>query len=137
MNRLFWRHAETGFALDDLERTLTARGLQQAQHTAQWLLEQGVDFPVYASEACRAQQTALCYRPPRIIPGLNPGSGLAAVWNAIDSIQDENAIIVGHMPWIGAAVARWLEVPAPFFGYSELYWLSKENGEWQLKARYS
>lgn len=136
MNRLFWRHAEAGFALNDLARPLTEHGLLQAQHTAQWLAGQHADFPVYASEALRGQQTAACYRTPHILPGLNPGSGLDAVWAAIDSIADENAVIVGHMPWIGAAVARWLDVPAPFFGYSELYWLSNDSGEWQLKNRY-
>lgn len=136
MNRLFWRHAETGFAMSDLERPLTDRGLMQAQDTAQWLLGQGVDFPVYASEARRARQTAACYRAPQILPGLNPDSGLAAVWAAIDSIAADNAIIVGHMPWIGAAIARWLDAPAPSVGHSELFWLSDENGGWQLKARY-
>ncbi|MDO5091125.1 MAG: histidine phosphatase family protein [Cardiobacteriaceae bacterium] len=136
MNRLFWRHAETGFALSDLERPLTARGQQQAQATAQWLLDQGIDYPIYASEALRGQQTAACYASPHILAGLNPDRGLAPVWQALDAICDTNAIIVGHMPWIGAAIARHLDIPAPFVGHSELYWLRHDGHAWQLHTRH-
>lgn len=136
MNRIFWRHGEAGFALHDLDRPLTARGLMQAQETARWLLDQGVDFPAFASEARRGQQTAACYRSPEIVAGLNPDRGFAPVWAALETLDAENAVIVGHMPWIGAAIARYLDIPAPMLACSELFWLSDDSGAWQLKAHF-
>ena len=37
---------------------------------------------------------------------------------------------------IAAAIARYLDGTPAFIGYSELYWLSDENGTWQLKGHY-
>lgn len=135
MNRIFWRHAEAGFAHNDLARPLTARGEQQAARSAQWLHGQNIAYPAYCSQALRGQQTAACYRPPHILAGLNPDCGLQPVWQALDTLPD-NAVIIGHMPWIGAAIARYLDGTPAFIGYSELYWLSDENGTWQLKGHY-
>lgn len=137
MNRLFWRHAEAGFAHEDLARPLTARGVQQAERTAAWLRAQGVDFPVFASQALRGQQTAACYGKPQILAGLNPDNGFAPVWQALDALAAEDAVIVGHMPWIAAAIARVLGDVPPMVGYSELFWLSDAQGQWKLQAHFA
>ena len=57
MQRIFWRHAQAAWAANDLERPLTEVGRLQAQAAADWLKDQGIDFPLYTSEARRAQET--------------------------------------------------------------------------------
>lgn len=136
MNHLFWRHAEAGYGAHDLARPLTPRGQAQAARTAQWLQAQGVAFPVFCSEALRGQQTAACYQTPDIVAGLNPDQGLKPVWEALDTLPD-NAVIVGHMPWIAAAIARFIDQMPAFVGYSELFWLCNDDGTWHLKAHFA
>lgn len=135
MNHIFWRHAEAGFAARDLDRPLTARGAQQAARSAEWLDRQSIRYPAYCSQALRGQQTAACYRAPQILAGLNPDEGLAPVWAALDTLPDD-AVIVGHMPWIAAAIARLLDGAPAFVGYSEVFWLSNDDGAWRLKAHF-
>lgn len=136
MNRVFWRHAEAGFAYEDLARPLTARGMRQAERTADWLRAQGVNFPVFCSQALRGQQTASCYGEAEIIAGLNPDNGFMPVWQALDALTVRDAVIVGHMPWIGAAIARYMDGQSPMVGYSELFWLSDDDGEWRLRGHF-
>lgn len=119
MNYLFWRHAEAGFATHDLARPLTPRGILQAERTAAWLRNQHIDFPVFCSQALRGQQTAQCYQNAHILPGLNPDQGLKPVWEALGSLP-ANAVIVGHMPWIAAAIARFIDEIPPFVDYLSL-----------------
>lgn len=136
---IFWRHAEAAWCREDHERCLTDRGRLEAQASADWLHARAVDFPVFCSEARRAQETAACYRTPTVLAGLNPEQSPSAVFSALEALGAADAVIVGHLPWIGAVVAALLEEEGGYHavGYSEVFWLASQEREcWQLKARY-
>lgn len=140
MQRIFWRHAQAGWAAQDLARTLTDTGLAQAQAAAQWLKMQGIDYPVYSSEALRARQTAECFSPSvRIAAGLNPDGSTAEVDAALAAIADENAVVVGHLPWIGEVVGRYLGTASGYVEAhtAEVFWLERQDGNWILKGRFT
>lgn len=134
---ILWRHAEAGFGRSDLARPLTERGQQQAADSAAWLKEQGVDFPVYCSEALRGQQTAAHYSDDVIVlPGLNPDGAMNHVHQALATLAGKNAVIVGHLPWIHRVTSELLGENIRAHDYSSLCWLQHENGIWTLKAQY-
>lgn len=134
---IFWRHAEAGFAQSDLERPLTERGWQQAKDSADWLQTQGVTFTGYSSEAVRGQQTLSCYQEQgKQLAGLNPDGSLAAVHQALATLEGENAVIVGHLPWINHIVSELLGQRVATFGYSSICWLVHDDEQWTLKQQY-
>lgn len=138
--RIFWRHAEAAWSQQDHERHLTARGRRQAQASGDWLDARAVDFPVFCSEALRGQETAACYRAaPTVLAGLNPGQPLSVVFATLAALGEDDAVIVGHLPWIGEVVATLLKEENDYLavGYSALFWLASEDGKhWRLEARY-
>lgn len=138
MQRIFWRHAQAAWAAQDLERTLTEQGLAQAQAAAAWLKAQGIDYPIYCSEARRAQQTAACYAAPQILAGLNPDGELEDVQNALADIHTEQAIIVGHLPWIGQIVGQMLGKSSGYVEVStaEIFCLEQQAGIWTLRNHF-
>lgn len=140
MQRIFWRHAQAGWATNDLERSLTDIGLQQAQTAANWLKSQHIDFPVYTSQALRTQQTGAFFaKPIQTLSGLNPDGYMADVYAALDEITVENAIIVGHLPWIGKIIGQYLEKDSGYIevNTAEIFWLIKNDGKWELKGHFS
>lgn len=140
MQRIFWRHAQAAWAANDLERPLTEVGRLQAQVAADWLKDQGIDFPLYTSEARRAQETGRYYAEPKQKQsGLNPDGNIAAVYTALAQIQDETAVIVGHLPWLGKIVGEFLEKPSGYIevNTAEIFWLEQKDGIWQLKEHFA
>lgn len=134
---IFWRHAEAGFASNDLARPLTERGWRQAEDSALWLREQGFALPVYCSQALRGQQTAIAYAAPQAqLAGLNPDGPLHAVWQALARLDGEDAIIVGHMPWISEVVATLSAAPRQAVGYSGVHVLHGAGEQWRQIASY-
>lgn len=139
MQRIFWRHAQAGWAAQDLSRSLSEAGLAQAQAAADWLRAQGIDYPVYSSEALRAQQTAACFSASvQTVAGLNPDRSAAEVDAALAAITDENAVVVGHLPWIGEVVGRYLDAASGYVEAhtAEVFWLQRQDGGWTLKGRF-
>ena len=77
MDLILWRHAEAEEGSDtlaDLDRSLTPRGVKQAQRMAQWLDRHLPDSTrVLASPARRTEQTARALeRKFRFSPALSP-----------------------------------------------------------------
>lgn len=136
---IFWRHAQAGWGMGDLDRELTALGTRQAQATADWLRREQADFPIVCSEAIRGQQTAACYAPAQVLPGLNPGTPFTTVLKTVRAIAESRVIVVGHLPWIGQIVGEYLDLEAGYVAadYSEAFWLQSADGrQWQLAARF-
>lgn len=135
--RIFWRHAEAGFANQDLHRPLTQRGVYQAQQTAQWLKQSGADYPLFGSFALRNIQTAAQFGEfSAQFEGLNPDLPIAQAKIALAAIDAQAAIIVGHMPWIGKIIGELLNTSALALDYSEALWLVETEHGWQIKARF-
>ena len=116
MDLILWRHAEAvdeDESGDDLNRSLTSRGEKDAARIAAWLdrqLPEGTR--ILCSPALRCEQTVLPlgrkYKVrEELAPDLDPALMLdAAGWP--DARQP--ALLVGHQPGLGKAVARLLSL---------------------------
>lgn len=138
MNLILWRHAE---AIDlgipvrpgskrDLERPLTEKGRQQAQATAQWL-KKNVErkLRVICSPSLRTVQTAKAYiNTPEIINDLNPLADASHILDTINWPQGEDALVIGHQPWIGRVASLLL-------AGQEQDWSVKKSALWWLSHR--
>ncbi|MBV7434319.1 histidine phosphatase family protein [Cardiobacteriaceae bacterium TAE3-ERU3] len=134
---ILWRHAEAGFARSDLERPLTDCGQQQAADSAAWIKDQGIKFPAYCSQATRAQQTVAYYdEHATVLDGLNPGCGFSCVRETLQQLEGQDAVIVGHLPWIHGITSELLGKNISAHDYSSVCWLQNDNGIWTLKAQY-
>lgn len=131
MDLILWRHAEAEDGSNDLARTLTRKGQQQAGQMAAWLRDHLPDnYRVFASEAKRSQQTAaFISKSYKVMPELNPDATPDAVFKALDWPNlDHPVILVGHQPYIGQIAAKLL------CGDSQL-WTVKKGGMWWLQHR--
>ncbi|UJF24684.1 histidine phosphatase family protein [Suttonella sp. R2A3] len=134
---ILWRHAEAGFAGDDLARPLTERGWRQAEDSALWLHEQGYELPIVCSEATRAQQTANTYASPSAtLSGLNPDGPQDDVWAALRALTGQDVIIVGHMPWISEVIAALCDGRPQAVGLSQVIVLQGADQQWQKVISY-
>ena len=117
MDLIIWRHAEAEDGPPDLERRLTAKGRKQAERVAQWLLQRlPARFAVIASPATRAQQTAEALGVPvKTDRTLAPGAAAAAIVKACGWPGYKGAaVVVGHQPDLGRALAELLGAQAGF-----------------------
>jgi phosphohistidine phosphatase len=128
MDLILWRHAEAEDGLPDLERRLTAKGRKQAERVAQWLLQRlPARFALIASPALRAQQTAEALGlPVKTDKTLAPGASPAAILKACGWPDYKTAaVIVGHQPDLGRAVAELLGARGSFsVKKGALWWIS-------------
>jgi phosphohistidine phosphatase len=128
MDLIIWRHAEAEDGAPDLERKLTAKGRKQAERVAQWLLQRlPARFAVIASPAVRAQQTAEALGVPiKTERTLAPGASPAAIIKACGWPDGKGAaVLVGHQPDLGRALAHLLGAQAEFsIKKGALWWVS-------------
>ena len=128
MDLIIWRHAEAEDGAPDLERKLTAKGRKQAERVAQWLLQRlPARFGVIASPAVRAQQTAEALGVPiKTERTLAPGASPAAIIKACAWPDGKGAaVLVGHQPDLGRALAHLLGAQAEFsIKKGALWWVS-------------
>ena len=139
MNRIFWRHAQAGFGINDLYRTLTPIGFRQAEDSGKQLKQMAKDFNVYTSQCLRAKQTAAAYgKVDMAYEELNADQIWQFALAAVQTIEDENCIIVGHMPWISLVISYYLHTDPVPMSNSEWYWLKFDEAKsaWWLYARY-
>ena len=130
MDLVVWRHAEAEDGVPDLERKLTAKGRKQAERVAQWLLQRlPARFVLLASPAVRAQQPAEALGVPiKTDRTLAPGATPQAILNACGWPDGKGAaVVVGHQPDLGRAVAELLGARG---------WFSlKKGGLWWISNR--
>lgn len=134
MDLIIWRHAEAEEAregIDDLQRTLTPRGVKEATRMARWLdavLPEGAR--ILSSPALRCDQTAHALgRRYRICPELAPGAQVQtlltlAKWPA----ARQSVVLVGHQPDLGALVSHLL-------GIQDEAVSVRKGGIWWLRHR--
>ena len=111
MDLLLWRHAEAAEGSPDPTRSLTAKGLKQAQRIAHWLDEHAPgDLRILVSPALRTQQTVRAWtRSFETTEEVGtsceaPGLLAATVWpNAGGAV-----LVVGHQPTLGRAASLLL-----------------------------
>ena len=114
-NIIIWRHAEAYPALaqsedQDLARTLTPKGKQQAKRMANWLNQRlPKDTLLICSPAMRAFQTAQALKCEiKVVEALKPSANLHDILAVLASLQDtsQNLLLVGHQPWLWQLVAH-------------------------------
>lgn len=118
MDLILWRHAEAEDerdGLDDLDRSLTARGEKQAARVAAWLdrhLPEGTR--VLTSPARRCEQTTVALgRKYKLRDGLAPDGTVDSLLEAAQWPHAKQAmLVVGHQPVIGATIAHLLGLSA-------------------------
>ena len=117
-NIIIWRHAEAhpaevSMGTDDMARSLTPKGKQQAKRMAEWLDKRlPNDLLLVTSPALRAYQTAQALKSGiRVEEALKPSASLAEVLQAIYKLSDlqpcsKNLLLVGHQPWLWQLIAH-------------------------------
>ena len=131
MDLILWRHAEAEPGTPDLDRRLTAKGVQQAERMAKWLDRHlPATTRILSSPADRAEQTARALqRKFRIVPELAPDASAAAVLAAAGwPDAREPVLIVGHQPTLG-------EVAAFLLTDEEASWSVRKGAVWWLSNR--
>ncbi len=148
-NIIIWRHAEAHPALaqgleQDLARTLTPKGKQQAKRMASWLNQRlPKDLQVITSPAMRAFQTAQALKTEAIvIEALKPSANLQHVLQQITNLEvsTENLLLVGHQPWLWQLVAHLTGFNAPEISIKKgaVWWLRLcENEAGTKDTRYN
>ncbi len=138
MNLLLWRHADAAEGHPDINRTLTARGVKQAQRMARWLDQHApANLRVLASPATRTRQTVEAWDHGYEVSdavGLDatPQSVLeAAGWPH----AGESVLVVGHQPTLGEVASILLRDEASSLSFKKgaLWWfqIRERNGEMQ------
>jgi phosphohistidine phosphatase len=110
MQLILWRHAEADTGSPDIERALTAAGIEQARRVAQWLKPRlPDDARILVSPARRTQQTAAQFKARfKTVEAIGPGASVTAVLAAAGApAEGHTTLIVGHQPTLGE-VAAWL-----------------------------
>jgi phosphohistidine phosphatase len=139
MALFFVRHGHV--RSDDPDKKLSAEGLAQVEHLAQWLLAN--DFrprEIVHSDTRRTAETARilgeAFDPPltvRSVGGIGPDD---AVSRSHAMLVDDDTMIVSHQPFIAAAtmLLAGREVP---LGPSAIVVLEEERGRWEVRATFS
>lgn len=142
MELILWRHAEAVDGFPDMERSLTAKGLKQAERMASFLRSRiPADTRILVSPAKRAQQTAQALTRHFITePAIAPGCSVHALLKAANWPDgDGSVLIVGHQPILGEAAARLLCDSQASYSVKKgaVWWLTRrsEEGDGQTNLR--
>jgi phosphohistidine phosphatase len=128
MDLILWRHAEAHDGSPDLARELTPQGREDAKRVAAWLKRHlPPRFVVIASPAARAQQTAAPLSGEiRTVAQLAPGASVQAILAAAGWPRAaETAVLVGHQPDFGRAIAYLVSG-------REVDWPLEKGGFWWI-----
>ena len=132
MDLLLWRHAHAREALpgeSDMDRSLTGKGIRQAENMAGWLnRHMPANTLVLCSPAVRTVQTAraltqvftLCQK-------IRPDSSAEALLAASQWPHAQTAVLmVSHQPFLSQAVSQLLDLPLAVtlpFRKGSLWWI--------------
>lgn len=131
MNLILWRHADAEDGIPDAERSLTAKGVKQAQRMAAWLEKRlPADVVILSSPARRARETAQALSDNfEVIEDVGTGATPQAVLEAAGWPRGARAVVVvGHQPTLGQAAALALT------GHGA-GWSVKKGAVWWLEHR--
>lgn len=140
MELILWRHAEAEVGSDDINRSLTRRGQQQAASMARWLRDRlPKNFRLLTSEAKRAIQTASALsKSYETYADFNPGHTLPEILKEINKLgENETIILVGHQPWIGNLASTLLTGGAHWWAVKKgaVWWIQKRAHNEQIQIR--
>lgn len=144
-NIIIWRHAEAHPALvqaedQDLARTLTPKGKQQAKRMANWLAARlPKDTLLISSPAMRAFQTAQALKSEvKVVEALKPSANLQQVLTVLANLETstENILLVGHQPWLWQLVAHLTSFTAQEISIKKgaVWWLRLPIDELEVNA---
>ena len=107
MELILWRHAEAVDGTPDHERALTVKGRHQAERMAHFLAGRlPKNTRILVSPALRAQQTASTLtRHVTTEPAIGTGATAARALAASGWPNADDALLVGHQPWLGELAA--------------------------------
>lgn len=131
MDLILWRHAEAEPGVLDLDRRLTAKGVQQAARMAKWLDRHlPATVRILSSPADRTQQTARALkRKFRVEPALAPGASATDILAAAGwPDARESVVVVGHQPALG-------QVAALLLTGEDSPWSVRKGAVWWLSNR--
>jgi phosphohistidine phosphatase len=136
---LLWRHADAEDGYPDAARSLTRRGLRQAQAMARWLSKRlPGDYRMIVSPAMRAQQTARALREhfetdAAVALNAHPAGVLAAAgWES----SQGTVVVVGHQPTLGRVAALLLAGTEDDWAIKKgaIWWFSRTSEGVRLRA---
>ncbi len=112
MDLILWRHAEAedGLGIDDAQRTLTRKGLRQAERMSDWLRPRlEGEWRVLVSPAVRTLQTLEALgREGEVTPEVGTGADARRVLRATGWPDAPRILVVGHQPTLGQVAAQLL-----------------------------
>jgi phosphohistidine phosphatase len=134
MELILWRHADAEDGLNDIERRLTQKGIEQAARMAKWLhAHLPEDAAILVSPARRAQQTARELTPNfKTVPELGlAASATGVLLTAGWPDSGGTVVIVGHQPTLGEALALLLtDTVQPWdLKKGAVVWVARRDGE--------
>ncbi|WP_341501552.1 phosphohistidine phosphatase SixA [Gallaecimonas sp. GXIMD4217] len=146
MQVLIMRHGQAvPQAPSDAERSLTARGEEEAWAQGNWLKSQGlVPSRLFVSPYRRTRQTAaqvgaaFANVEPVTLDELTPSGNLQAVTDLIHGYlgSDETLLLVSHMPLVAYLVEALVPGQAPLaFATGQIIWLQEEQGRLRIQAQ--
>lgn len=134
MDLILWRHAEAEDGAPDLERSLTPKGVKQAEKVAAFLRQHlPNDARILVSPAARTQQTVAALTDHfTLAPTIAPGASAQAVLQAARwPDADGTVLVVGHQPTLGEVAARLLDCDDHSLSMKKgaLWWFSRRERE--------
>ena len=132
MELILWRHAEAVDGFPDQSRSLTKKGLHQAERMAAFLtLHLPPDTRILVSPALRAQQTASALTKNFTTePAINVHATPQVVLNAAGwPSANRPTLIVGHQPWLGEVAAQLMTGTAENWSVKKgsIWWFSHRD----------
>jgi phosphohistidine phosphatase len=139
MELILWRHADAESGMPDDERALTAKGVKQAEHMAEWLKKRlPKDAVILTSPARRARETVQALTgkfevTEKIGTGATPQAVLkVAGWPS----GEGTVVVVGHQPTLGQTAALLLTGKPQEWGIRKgaIWWLARRDRDTIVRA---
>lgn len=139
MDLLLWRHADAAEGSPDIARTLTSRGLKQAQRMARWLEHHApADLRILVSPATRTRQTMEAWHQDyEVASAVGLDASPQSLLEAVGWPETEGAaLVVGHQPTLGQVASILLrdEDSMLSFRKGSLWWFQRRERHGQMQT---